>query len=234
MKIKRKVSKEARPAAAPAGRAMAAPQMPRAEQHPAAGRKSVDTAIAVDAVPYALWKEWHAARERGDWEFVYELAAEGSHLREQYGERTAFAETCRRKLRPIAGSRAAVIARLRMQGQDEAFLFQAIDLEERAVRSYTVERWWMLRGVNGWRVHRIDEMQRSKDLSVNTIENSAFPATEPPADFVALRDAREVERLAARREFVKAWDANRAAAKAGGQSAPAVADAPTEAEAPVE
>jgi hypothetical protein len=232
VKIKRKVSKEARPAAAPAGRAMAAPQMPRAEQHPAAGRKSVDSAIAVDAVPYALWKEWHSARERGDWEFVYELAAEGSQLREQFGDRATFAETCRRKLRPVAGSRAAVIARLRMQGDDEAFLFQAIDLEERAVRNYTVERWWMLRGPNGWRVHRIDEMQRAKDQSVNTIDNAAFPATVPPADFVALRDARDAERKAARREFVTAWDANRAAQKAAA-SAPAAAapdDAPASAE----
>lgn len=225
MKIKRKVSKETRPAAAPAGRAMATPAMPRAQEHPAAGRKSVEQTIDLESPPYALWKEWHNARERGDWDFVYELAAEGSPLRAQFGDRAEFAETCRRKLRPMPGTRAATIARIRLQGHDEAFVFQAIDFEERGVRNYTVERFWMLRGETGWRVWSIDEQARPKDQGFGTIDNATFAATQPPAAFVELAAAREAERLAARKELVAAWDAKRAAEKAnpGGTSEPAEA-----------
>ncbi len=69
--------------------------------------KQVASVIKPDMIPYLFWKEWVRALERNDYLFIWDMTAEGSDIREQFGPRDEFAETCRRKLRPLPGMRAS-------------------------------------------------------------------------------------------------------------------------------
>lgn len=189
-KIKRKKRRAAPPESARAQEATAqtdAPVDTAAEEAPAkAGRTSgqfqdVEAVIEADMIPYLVWREWWKARDRGDFDFLYELSAPDSPLREHFGPADEFGEVCRRKMRPVLGTTEGQLFRIRLHGEDEAYVVQAIDLKARERRDYDAERWFMLRGDGGWRVHQIDRITLPKDRAPNTLTLDDFPdVTFPP------------------------------------------------------
>lgn len=150
-----------------------------------AGRqfKKVSDRITPDMIVYLFWREWRRALDRQDWPFVYDLSADGSALRTEYGVRDEFSEVCRRKLRPVPGIRDAELRRIRLNGPDEAHIVSMYDHRERSQRSFTAERWVALRDADaGWRVHRIDTVRFEKaDRTFESVTLDDFPAWVPDA-----------------------------------------------------
>lgn len=137
--------------------------------------QDVDAVIDRDMIAYHFWREWWKAKGRGDFDFIFELSAEGSSLRVAFGPRDEFSETCRRKLRPVPGLVEGELRRIRLHGDDEAYLINAVGLSTRERRSYTAERWFMLRGDAGWRVHQIDDITVSKEREPGDLTLADFP-----------------------------------------------------------
>lgn len=148
--------------------------------------QDIGAVVKPDMIAYHFWREWWKAKTRGDFEFIFEASAEGSTLRDAFGPRDEFPETCRRKLRPIDGLVEGELRRIRLHGEDEAYLINAIGLSARERRSYTAERWFMLRGEAGWRVHQIDSITVSKErppaeLTLGDFPDVVFPEGVTPA-----------------------------------------------------
>ena len=142
--------------------------------------QDVAAVITDDMIAYHFWREWWKAKERGDFEFIFELSAEGSSLREAFGDRSDFSEACRRKLRPVPGISEGELRRIRLHGESEAYLINAIGLKARERRSYTAERWFMIRGEAGWRVHQIDEISVPKEREPSDLTLADFPEVSFP------------------------------------------------------
>ena len=173
MKIRKK--KVATPAAAP--QTAAAPR-------PSSQFKDYDAVIRPDMIAYHYWREWFRARDRNDWDFMYEMSAEGSPLREQLGPRDAFPEACRRRQPFVPGLRDGELRRIRLEGPDEAHLIRVSGLDDRSRRTLDAERWLTLRSVDGWRVHQVDEISIPRDQLVDGLTLDLFPATTRPEGFV--------------------------------------------------
>ncbi|MFT6399611.1 MAG: hypothetical protein ACJAYU_004380 [Bradymonadia bacterium] len=182
-----KVKRKKRRAQAPeiVHEVVAAPAPAEAAPDEAAPRKSgqfqdVVAVVKPEMLAYFFWREWWKARERGDFDFVFELSAESSSLRESFGPREEFGETCRRRLRPVLGLTEGELRLIRLHGESEAYLINAIGLKERERRSYTAERWFMLRGESGWRVHQIDAISVGKDKEPSELSLADFPTVAFP------------------------------------------------------
>lgn len=213
MKIKKKKERPQPSRPQPAAEAAESPEAVSGRR----GRsqfKQVASVIKPDMIPYLFWKEWVRALERNDYLFIWDMTADGSELRKQFGPRDEFAETCRRKLRPLPGMRDADLRRIRLNGADEAHVIQAYGVRERERQDFTVERWFMLRGETGWRVHRIDEGIFPKSRDVADVGVDDFPTPELPAWFPPMRDAREAERVARRKAAREAAAAEAATTEA--------------------
>ncbi len=179
-KVKRKKRRAKAPEIAHAAAAEAAPAPDEVAPQEAAPRRTgqfqdVDAVVKPDMLAYFFWREWWKARDRGDFDFMFELSAEGSSLRESFGPREDFSETCRRKLRDVLGLTEGELRLIRLHGDSEAYLINAVGLKERERRSYTAERWFMLRGEAGWRVHQIDAITVPKDKQPSELALSDFP-----------------------------------------------------------
>lgn len=159
----------------------AAPAAPQTEAPTQTGPRSqfkkVSDLIEPDMIAYLFWREWRRALDRQDWPFLFALSAEGSPLREAFGDEAEFPEVCRRKLRPIPGIRDAELRRIRLNGADEAHIVCVYDHRERSQRTFNAERWVMLRDADiGWRVHRIDEARFEKsERTFESIGLDDFP-----------------------------------------------------------
>lgn len=183
-KVKRKKRRAQAPEIAQSAQA-AAPVETEVAPEPSAPRRSgqfqdVEAVIKTDMLAYFFWREWWKARDRGDFDFVFGLSAEGSSLRESFGPRDEFPETCRRRLRPVLGLTEGELRLIRLHGDSEAYLVNAIGLKERERRSYTAERWFLLRDEKGWRVHQIDEITVTKDKSPSDLTLGDFPDVTYP------------------------------------------------------
>jgi hypothetical protein len=179
LKVRRASPPPAALAAAESSRqAPAAPEA--ATQRAPSGRKGQfqdpDAVLEPDGVPYFLWREWWRAIERGDFPFIFALAKDASALRDAFGPEDEFAETCRRKLRPIPGTERGDLKRIRLHSEDEAYFFSVIDFRARERRDYDVERWCLVRGPGGWRVTQIDRATFPKTRDPATVSLDDFPA----------------------------------------------------------
>ncbi len=203
MKIKKKRTPPAAARAATIRAEAAAAETESAETEPAeapAAAKSrggqyqdVDDVIVPDMMAYAFWKEWWRARDRGDFPFLFQLSAEGSALREHFGPTDVFAEVCRRKMRRVRGMEQGNLIRMRFHADDEVYFFQAIDLRARERRDYDLERWFVVRGEQGWRVHAIDVITVPKERPPTELGLDDFPPTALPEWLPALRARRAAE-----------------------------------------
>lgn len=214
MKIKKKLPpRPSRPAAAAPAKTTAAPApAARAEVATGAGvqYRQVHELVRADMIAYRVWREWHRARERGDYPFVYDLTSEDGPLREAFGEATSFAEAARRKLRPMPGLQEGEFLRLHLNGPNDVQLLQLVGFKERDRSEYTVERFHILRGAQGWRIHGIDAITLPRTEGPETVRFSQFPAVTRPAWCQAFEDTDAVVRAEAR----TAEKAARAARKA--------------------
>lgn len=156
---------------------------PAPQAGPKSQFKKVSKLIEPDMIAYLFWREWRRALERQDWPFVYDLSAVDSPLREAFGDRDEFPEVCRRKLRPIPGIRDAELRRIRLNGADEAHIVCVYDHRDRSQRTFSAERWVMVRHEDiGWRVHRIDEVTFTKaDRTFESVGLDDFPAWDAAA-----------------------------------------------------
>ena len=186
-KIKRKKRRAQAPeivqqAAAPLQSESDAPSPTSGEKPRTTGQfQDVAAVVEPEMIAYHFWCEWWKAKDRGDFEFIFELSAEDSLLREAFGLRDDFAEVCRRKLRPVPGLNEGELRRIRLHGDSEAYLINAVGLKARERRSYGAERWFMLRGEAGWRVHQIDEITVPKDREPSDLALADFPDVSFPA-----------------------------------------------------
>lgn len=183
-KIKRKKRRAAPPAVAQAATTPAT-EAPAPKATSAARTRGqyqdVSAVIKADMIPYLFWREWWKAKDRGDFEFLHELSAEGSPLREHFGSAEEFPEVCRRKLRPVLGTTEGELRKIRLHGENEAYIVHAIDLRARERRNYDAERWFLLRGDNGWRVHQIDQITVPKEREPSTLTLADFPEVSFPS-----------------------------------------------------
>lgn len=143
-------------------------------------------------IAFHYWREWIRARDRNDWDFMYQMSAEGSPLRAQLGEREAFPELCRRRERSVPGLRDGELRKIRLDGPDVAQMFRVVGLDDRTVREVTIERWFMLRGADNWFVHAVDEIRKERTEAMTSIELDWFEAVQIPEGFVS-RTQREEE-----------------------------------------
>lgn len=186
---KRKKRRATPPEAAQRRAAMRAATAPVQDEPKEKPRRSgqfqdVTAVVKPDMIAYKFYREWWKARSRGDFEFIYELSAEGSALREHFGDKASFYDVCRRKIRPVFGTTEGEVRKIRLHTEDEGYLFHCIDLDARERREYDVERWFMIRDPKiGWRVHAIDRITVSKDKAPNTLTLEDFPELTYPEGF---------------------------------------------------
>lgn len=173
--MKIKVKKAPQPAARPAA--------PRPAAATASQFRRVEDVVRPDAIVYLFFKEWSKALERNDYPFIWNMAAENSPLRDAFGPLEDFAETCRRKLRPIPALGDAELRKIRLAGHDEAQILTATGHRERDQREYTVERWYVLRGASGWRVQQIDAKRVPRETDVTSLRFEDFEPVTAPAWF---------------------------------------------------
>lgn len=220
MKIKKKVALPAsrkRTAPAPAARA-AAP----ASVSPAIARSAQDV-LPVDAMPFRFFQEWQRARERGEYELIYDLIEPGSAAASVFGPRAEFAQTVRHRLRPVPGFDKVEFVRTRLESDSLARLFLRIEPDRRGLPEVVVERMTIARGPQGWRLLAIDRAKFPADAPARTWTAEAFPETELPAWF-AEESARLEAELAIARLEQKEARALRLAALAEAASEPSEAD----------
>lgn len=179
-----------------AQQASGAPAAPAPEAAPAPAKKATqgqfqdpDAVIQPDMIPYLFMKEWWRAKQRGDFDFMYALTTEDGPLREHFGDREAFPEVCRRKMRPVTGIEVGELCRIRLNGTHEAHVLQAYGERERERRSYEVQRTLLLNTDNGWRVHQVDEINVEKGTASTDVQLDAFDAVTLPQWFATWREA---------------------------------------------
>jgi len=191
VKIKRKVTKV--PAAKKDASATGAPAQRKKTQF-----RAVGDVIRIDTIPYHFWKEWNRARERNDYLFMFDMTGKESPARAAFGERESFQDLCKRKLRPVPGLVEAELRKIRLEGENVAHVYSVRGYRERERRTYTVERWYLLRGPGGWRIHAIDEISRPKTTPLSPILVDEFPEVVHP-DWFAEFDAEHSAAILAKR-----------------------------------
>ncbi len=166
------IAERAAAAAAAAAPAEDAPQAPRRRGQ----FQDVAAVIKPGMIAYLFWREWWKARNRGDFQFIYDLSAAGSPLREHFGDRDEFSDVCRRKIRPVLGLTEGELRKVRLHSEDECYIVHCIDLNARERRDYDAERWFMLRDeLLGWRVHDVARITVSKERDPGTLTLADFP-----------------------------------------------------------
>lgn len=143
--------------------------------------KSIEDVITPDMIAYHYWREWFSARDRNDWSFMFDMTTDESPLREQLGDRDSFAERCRRRDRGVPGLRPGNLQKIRLDGPDVAQVLRVVGLDDRTRREIVIERWFMLRGVEGWNMVAVDEVTCPRDADIDI---SHFEAIEIPEGFV--------------------------------------------------
>jgi hypothetical protein len=181
---------EAKQAQAPAP-AAAVEEAPAAPAKPAnRGQfQSVEAVIAPDMRAYDFMREWWKARQRGDYDFMFALSTEDGPLREHFGDREAFPEVCKRKMRPVSGIEVGELRRIRFEGADEAHVFQVYGHTERENRKYTAERLLLLATDAGWRIHAVDQVELERSIPVTDVGATHFGPVTLPAWFTDRRAA---------------------------------------------
>lgn len=164
--------------------ASAAPQTTSAQQNPRQF-KALDRVVHPDMIAYHYWREWLRARDRNDWDFMYQMVEEGSPLAQRLGERASFPELCRRRDKAVPGIREGELRKIRLDGPDVATLFRVVGNDDRTARDLTIERWTMFRGVRGWSIHAVDEIARPRAEAMGRIANDWFAAVATPEGFVS-------------------------------------------------
>lgn len=190
MKIKKRPA-SAKPVAAPAPAQAAAPtQNPRQF-------KELERVVFPDMIAFHYWREWIRARDRNDWDFMYQMVLEGSPLATRVGSRELFPELCRRREKAVPGLREGELRKIRLDGPDVATMFRVVGIEDRTTRDVIVERWTMLRGIRGWNMYAVDEVTKPRTEVLEHISNDWFAAVQVPegfqlrSDFVASQAAVE-------------------------------------------
>ncbi len=168
--------------------------------------KTAARAIGREDIAFTFHKQWNKALATGDYDLVWDLTAEGSAIREAFGARDEFPSVARRRLRPLDGVVAGEVERTRIIDHDEALLLVIHGPEARSRRPYTAERWYLVRGELGWRLHDIAAMTHPADKPVADILFEDFPNVSPPAWYAELRDKRAAERKERRQAQLAARD----------------------------
>ena len=148
-----------------------------------------DTVIEPGMIAYLFMKEWWRARQRGDFDFMYALTTDDGPLREHFGDREAFPEVCRRKMRPVVGVDVGELCRVRLNGSHEAHVIQAYGERERERRKYDLQRALLLNTDKGWRVHQVDAISVDRGTPSTDVQVDAFPEVSLPGWFTTWRDA---------------------------------------------
>jgi hypothetical protein len=149
--------------------------------------QSVEAVISPSMRAYDFMREWWKARQRGDYDFMYALSTEDGPLRAHFGDREAFPEVCKRKVRPVSGIEVGELRRIRFEGADEAHVFQVYGHTERENRKYTAERLLLLATDAGWRVHAVDSVELERSIPVADVGAGHFGSVDLPEWFVARR-----------------------------------------------
>ena len=181
MKIKKRLA-PVKPAAAPA------PPSSNAESRNPRQFKALENVVYPDMIAFHYWREWLRARDRNDWDFMYQMAAEGSPLAARLGARDGFAELCRRRERAVPGIREGQLRKIRLDGADVATMYNVIGLDDRTTREVLVERWVMFRGNRGWSIYAVDELSKPRAEVLEGIQNDWFEPVVVP-ESIELRSA---------------------------------------------
>ena len=147
-----------------------------------------DTVIEPGMIAYLFMKEWWRARQRGDFDFMYALTTDDGPLREHFGDRDAFPEVCRRKMRPVVGVDVGELCRVRLNGSHEAHVIQAYGERERERRKYDLQRALLLTD-KGWRVHQVDAISVDRGTPRPTSRSTPSPRSLCLAGSTTWRDA---------------------------------------------
>lgn len=161
MKIKKKkAAKKAAPrAAAPAS----------APHH-----KDPASVLKPDMIAYHFWREWPRAFERGDYDFLYAMIREQTPLHAQVGSIDEFREGCRRRTENVPGLRPGELRKIRLEGDDLAFIYRACGLDDRSGRDTLVERWRMRRDDAGWGFEEVISIERPRADVLEGIDTRWF------------------------------------------------------------
>jgi hypothetical protein len=173
----------------------------RAATNPA---RSAARAIGREDIAFTFHKQWNKAIATGDYDLLWDLTAEGSAIRESFGSRDEFPSVARRRLRPLDGIVAGEVERTRIVDHDEALLLVVHGTDSRTKRPYTAERWYMVRGELGWRLHDIATSSHAADAPVGDISFDEFPSVTPPSWYAELSEKRAVSRKEKRTAMLSA------------------------------
>jgi hypothetical protein len=146
--------------------------------------RSVEEVCEPDMIAFHFWREWHEAKDRNDYNFMFEMTREGSELREQLEPRDKFPEACRRRENRIPGLRDGELMKISLAGPDVAHMFEVIKPRRQTSRNpWTIQRWYMLRGEQGWRLEALHDIEVAPDEVQEHLKTDAFPDVEPPEGF---------------------------------------------------
>lgn len=162
MKIKKKKAPRSTPA-------RQTPSQAGAPHH-----KDPATILKPDMIAYHFWREWPRALDRSDYDFLYAMIRDGSPLKAQVGEIDAFREGCRRRETHIPGLREGELRKIRLEGEDLAYVFRACGLDDRSGRDVLIERWQMRRDDAGWAFESVATVERPRAEVLEDIDSSWF------------------------------------------------------------
>lgn len=170
-----------------------APQRKQAKKRKSQFR-TVDEVCKPDMIAFHFWREWHQAKDRNDYEFLFEMTREGSAFREALGDQEAFPEACRRREDHIPGMKEGELLKISLEGPDVAHMFEVIRPSRQTGRKpVRVRRWYMLRSENGWRLDAIHELETPEADLDAALQTKAFPDVSPPEGFVTFSEAAEAK-----------------------------------------
>lgn len=152
--------------------------------------RSLDEVCKPDMIAYHFWREWHLAKERNDYGFMFEMTREGSALRQALGPEERFPEACRRREAHIPGLQEGELRTISLEGPDVAHMFEVVEPRRQTGKiPVTVRRWFMLRGPSGWRLESVDEQQVAVDEVPDALNKRAFAPVKPPEGFVGYSES---------------------------------------------
>lgn len=160
-----------------------------------------------EASPYSVWTRWRDAKATGTMARVYGLTIEGSPARAKLGDESGFAETYRRRARPLPGMQPLVIERASTVGTRLAHLVFSAHHGSKDRRQYHAELWTLVLLDDAWRIWSFAEKAVSQSVHPRTLRPADFDAPALPAWFADERAAmleKERTEIAAFKERVAA------------------------------
>lgn len=170
-----------------------APKKPSRQQF-----RDARVVVRPTTIPYRFWKEWSRALGRNDFLLLHDLTAEGSPIRESFGDRDGFMDRIRRQRGSVPGMRGLDLLRIRLEGPDVVHVLQVDLSPDRAERTFTAERWFLIRGEFGFRVHHIDRVEVPREREPSTVGFEDFPEIPEALSALAPRERSWREVLAER------------------------------------